>query len=159
MYGLRIAFAGKTRSGKTTSANYLLRTYGFTKISFTGKLIEFAHEFFPEQFEKGEKPQQLIQELGAKMREIDRDVWGKYVSRKIEMLPKDADIVIDDLRHRNDYVAVKSLEFLVVRLDQTDELPYDVLLENDGNVEDLYRKLDGLMNLLIAQKQKSFTQT
>ena len=159
MYGLRIAFAGKTRAGKTTSANYLLRTYGFTKISFTGKLIECAHEFFPDQFEKGEKPQQLIQELGAKIREIDRDVWAKYVTRKIEMLPKDVDIAIDDLRFRNDYVAVKSLGFLVVCLDPQNELPYDVLLENDGNVEDLYRKLDALIKLLIAQKQKSFTPT
>ena len=161
MYGLRIAFAGKTHAGKTTSANYLLRAYGFTKISFTSKLIECAHDFFPEQFEKGEKPQQLIQELGAKMREIDRDVWVKYVMKRVEKLPKETDIVIDDLHFTNEYNAVKSLGFLVVRLDppNEDELPYDVLLENDGNVEDLYHKLDALMKLLIAQKQKGFTST
>jgi len=153
MYGLRIAFAGKSRSGKTTSANYLLRTYGFVKISFTGKLIEFAHEFFPDRFEKG-KPQDLIQALHEKLREIDPDVWTKYVTRKIEMLPKDANIVIDDLRYRNDYVAVKSLGFLVVLLDPSNEadLPYDVLLENEWTVEDLYHKLDALIKLLIAQK-------
>jgi len=155
MYGLRITFAGKTRSGKTTSANYLLRTYGFIKISFTGKLIEFAHEFFPERFEKGEKPQELIQALREKLREIDPDVWVKYVTRKIETLPKDADIVIDDLHFPNEYEAVKSLGFLVVRLDPNEDgLPYDVLLENDGKVEDLYHKLDALIRLLIAQKQK-----
>ena len=156
MYGIRIAFAGKSRSGKTTSANYLLRTYGFVKISFTGKLIEFAHEFFPDRFEKGEKPQDLILTLHEKLREIDPDVWIKYVSRKIETLPKDADIVIDDLRDRNDYAGVKSLGFLVVRLDTSndDRLPYDVLLKNDGKVEDLYHKLDALIRLLIAQKQK-----
>ncbi|MFP3131548.1 MAG: hypothetical protein RXR51_08250, partial [Nitrososphaeria archaeon] len=74
---------------------------------------------------------------------------------KIETLPKDADIVIDDLRHRNDYAGVKALGFLVVRLDQSneDDLPYDVLLQNEGTVEDLYHKLDALMKLLIAQKQ------
>jgi len=153
MYGLRIAFAGKSRSGKTTSANYLLRTYGFVKISFTGKLIEFAHEFFPDRVEKG-KPQDLLQALHEKLREIDPDVWIKYVTRKIEMLPKDADIVIDDLRYRNDYVAVKSLGFLVVRLDPSNEndVPYDILLQNEGTVEDLYHKLDALIKLLIAQK-------
>ena len=153
MYGLRIAFAGKSRSGKTTSANYLLRTYGFVKISFTGKLIEFAHEFFPDRFETG-KPQDLIQAMHEKLREIDPDVWIKYVTRKIEMLPKDADIVIDDLRWRNDYGAVKSLGFLVVRLDPSneDEVPYDILLQNEGTVEDLYHKLDALIKLLIAQK-------
>jgi len=159
MYGLRIAFAGKTHAGKTTSANYLLRAYGFTKISFTGKLIECAHDLFPEQFEKGEKPQQLIQELSAKMREIDHDVWAKYVTKRVEKLPKETDIVIDDIKFPNEYEAIKSLGFLVVRLDPTDELPYDVLLENDGNVEDLYHKLDALMKLLIAQKQKGFTPT
>ena len=153
MYGLRIAFAGKSRSGKTTSANYLLRTYGFVKISFTGKLIEFAHEFFPDRFETG-KPQDLIQALHEKLREIDPDVWIKYVTRKIEMLPKDADIVIDDLGWRNDYATVKSLGFLVVRLDPSneDDVPYDVLLQNEGTVEDLYHKLDALIKLLIAQK-------
>jgi len=154
MYGLRIAFAGKSRSGKTTSANYLLRTYGFVKISFTGKLIEFAHEFFPDRFESGKKHQDLIQALHEKLREIDPDVWVKYVLRKIEMLPKDADIVIDDLRYSNDYGAVKSLGFLVVRLEKSneDDLPYDVLLQNEGTVEDLYHKLDALIKLLIAKK-------
>jgi len=154
MYGIRIAFAGKTRSGKTTSANYLLRTYGFVKISFTGKLNEFAHEFFFDRFETGEKPQDLIQALNDKLREIDPDVWKKYVTRKIETLPKDADIVIDDLRNRNDYGGVKALGFLVVRLDPSneDDIPYDILLENDGTVEDLYHKLDALIKLLIAQK-------
>ena len=153
MYGIRIAFAGKSRSGKTTSANYLLRTYGFVKISFTGKLIEFAHEFFPDRFEKG-KPQDLIQALHEKLHEIDPDVWTKYVTRKVEMLPKDVDIVIDDLLYRNDYATVKSLGFLVVRLEPSNEadLPYDVLLENEGTVEDLYHKLDALIKLLIAQK-------
>jgi len=155
MYGIRIAFTGKTRSGKTTSANYLLRTYGFTKISFTGKLIEFAHEFFPDRFEKGEKPQDLIQALREKLREIDPNVWIKYVTRKIETLPKDADIVIDDLHFLNKYNAIKSLGFLVVHLDPNEDgLPYDILLENDGKVEDLYHKLDALIRLLIAQKQK-----
>jgi len=77
------------------------------------------------------------------------------------MPPKDADIVIDDLRRRNDYAAVKSLGFLVVRLDppNEDEVPYDVLLENEGTVEDLYHKLDALMKLLIAQKQKGVAST
>ena len=155
MYGLRIAFAGKTHAGKTTSANYLLRAYGFTKISFTGKLIEFAHEFFPDRFEKGKKPLESIQALREKIQEIDPDAWVKYVLRKIETLPKDADIVIDDLHFPNEYNAIKLLGFLVVRLDPSNEdgLPYDVLLENDGKVEDLYHKLDALIRLLIAHKQ------
>jgi len=38
-------------------------------------------------------------------------------------------------------------------------VPYDVLLENEGTVEDLYHKLDALMKLLIAQKQKGVAST
>ena len=70
-------------------------------------------------------------------------------------MPKETDIVIDDMKFPNEYEAVKSLGFLVVRLDASneDELPYDVLLKNDGKVEDLYHKLDALIKLLIAQKQ------
>ena len=86
------------------------------------------------------------------MREIDRDVWVKYVTKRVEKLPKETDIVIDDMKFSNEYEAVKSLGFLVVRLDPTDELPYDVLLDNDGSVEDLYHKLDALIKLLNTRK-------
>ena len=90
MQGVRIAFSGKMQVGKTTSADYLVRRYGFVKLSFAGKLKEIAHDLFPEQFEKGEKPRKLLQDLGIKMREIDEDVWARYVIRKVESLRKKA---------------------------------------------------------------------
>ena len=88
MQGLRIAFSGKMQVGKTTSATYLVRKYGFVKLAFADKLKEIARDLFPEQFESGEKPRKLLQDLGIKMREIDADVWVKYVLRIIKSLPK-----------------------------------------------------------------------
>ena len=86
--------------------------------------------------------------MHEKLREIEPDIWIKYVTRKIETLPKDADIVIDDLRHRK----IFGLSCRAPRSIKRRRLPYDVLLENEGTVEDLYHKLDALIKLLIAQK-------
>jgi len=88
MQGLRVAFSSKMQVEKTTSAEYLVRKYGFVKLAFADKLKEIACDLFPEQFESGEKPRKLLQDLGIKMREIDEDVWVKYVLRIIKSLPK-----------------------------------------------------------------------
>ena len=163
MQGLRIAFSGKMQVGKTTSAEYLVQKYGFVKLAFADKLKEIARDLFPEQFESGEKPRKLLQDLGIKMREIDADVWVKYVTRKIEMLPKDADIVIDDLRFLNEYTALKNEGFFVVRIIrnvppspysnhqseiEVDKMPYDWIIYNTSTFENLYAELDKIVEML-----------
>ena len=169
MQGLRIAFSGKMQVGKTTSAEYLVRKYGFVKLAFADKLKEIARDLFPEQFEKGEKPRKLLQDLGIKMREIDEDVWVKCVLRKIESLPKETNIVIDDLRFLNEYKALKNEGFFVVRIlrdvppspysnhqseKEVEQMPYDLLLLNTGTLDRLYEKLDKIMAMLGKNERK-----
>jgi len=167
MQGVRIAFSGKMQVGKTTSADYLVRRYGFVKLSFAGKLKEIAHDLFPEQFEKGEKPRKLLQDLGIKMREIDEDVWARYVIRKVESLPKENNIAIDDLRFLNEYKAVKNAGFFVIRIvrdvppspfsnhqseTEVEKMPFDWVIYNTSTFERLYEALDRV--LMLANKEK-----
>jgi len=167
MQGVRIAFSGKMQVGKTTSADYLVRRYGFAKLSFAGKLKEIAHDLFPEQFENGEKPRKLLQDLGIKMREIDEDVWARYVIRKVESLPKESNIAIDDLRFLNEYEAVKNAGFFVVRIvrdvppspfsnhqseTEVEKMPFDWVIYNTSTFERLYESLDRV--LMLANKEK-----
>jgi len=163
MQGLRIAFSGKMQVGKTTSAEYLVRKYGFVKLAFADKLKEIARDLFPEQFEKGEKPRKLLQDLGIQMRELDEGVWVKYVSRKIDKLPKESNIAIDDLRFSNEYKALKSEGFFVVRIIrnvppspfsnhqseiEVDKMPYDWIIYNTSTLERLYAELDKVVEML-----------
>ena len=167
MQGVRIPFSGKMQVGKTTSANYLVRRYGFVKLSFAGKLKEIARELFPEQFEKGEKPRKLLQDLSIKMREIDEDVWARYVIRKDESLPKENNVAIDELRFLNEYEAVKNAGFFVVRIvrdippspfsnhqseTEMERMPFDWVICNTSTFERLYDALDRV--LMLANKEK-----
>jgi len=163
MQGVRMAFSGKMHVGKTTSADYLVQKYGFIKLSFAGKLKEIARDLFPEQFECGQKPRKLLQDLGMKMREIDQDVWVNYVLRIVRSLPKESKIVIDDLRFMNEYKALKNEGFFVVRIlrdvppsplddhpseKEVEQMPYDLLLLNTGTLDRLYEKLDKIMAMV-----------
>ena len=160
---VRIAFSGKMQVGKTTSADYLVRKYGFIKLSFAGKLKEIAKDLWPEQFECGQKPRKLLQDLGMKMREIDQDVWVNYVLRIVRSLPKESNIVIDDLRFMNEYKALKNEGFVVVLVlrdvppspfgnhpseKEVEQMPYDMLVLNTGTLDRLYEKLDKIMEMV-----------
>jgi len=160
---VRIAFSGKMQVGKTTSADYLVHKYGFIKLSFAGKLKEIAKDLWPEQFECGQKPRKLLQDLGMKMREIDQDVWVKYLVRIVRSLPKESNIVIDDLRFMNEYKALKNEGFFVVLVlrdvppspfgnhpseKEVEQMPYDALLLNTGTLDRLYEKLDKIMEMV-----------
>ncbi len=138
---------------------YLVRTYGFTKIAFADKLKEIAKELFPEEFEKSEKPRTLLQALGMKMREIDEDVWAKYLFRKVEAEPNRR-YVIDDLRFLNEARLARKHKFIIIKIVglqrvqltpeqknhpsevQVDLIEPDFTIDNGGSLEELYRKLD-----------------
>jgi len=169
MQGVRIAFSGKMQVGKTTSAEYLVRKYGFVKLSFAGKLKEIARDLFPEQFECEQKPRKLLQDLGMKMRDIDQDVWVNYVLRIVRSLPKESNIAIDDLRFMNEYKALKNEGFFVVRIlrdvppspldnhpseKEVEQMPYDLLLLNTGTFDRLYEKLDKIMEMVSKNERK-----
>jgi len=169
MQGLRIAFSGKMQVGKTTSADYLVQKYGFIKLSFAGKLKEIAKDLWPEQFECNQKPRQLLQDLGMKMREIDQDVWVNYVLRIIKSLPKETNIVIDDLRFLNEYKALKNVGFFVVCIIrnvppspysnhqselEVDKMPYDWIIYNTSTLENLYAELDKIVEMLNKNERK-----
>ena len=166
---VRIAFSGKMQVGKTTSADYLVQKYGFVKLSFAGKLKEIAKDLWPEQFECGQKPRKLLQDLGMKMREIDQDVWVKYLVRIVRSLPKDSNIVVDDLRFMNEYTALKNEGFFIVRIlrdvppsplddhpseKEVEQMPYDLLLLNTGTLDRLYEKLDKIIEMVSKNEQK-----
>lgn len=108
---VKIAFSGKMTSGKTTAATMVKNRIPDAKIiSFAGKLKELAVDLFDMK----NKDRVLLQELGSKMREINKDVWLNYA---IKESLKHRHIIIDDLRLENEYKALKNEGFIIVRLD------------------------------------------
>ena len=167
---VRLAVSGKMRSGKDSTAAYLVKRYGFARYAFADRLKEVACELFgmPE----GTKNRHLLVELGRKMCEIDKLVWVNYVLRQV---PLRQDVTISDLRFRYEYHALKAFDFVTVRVNigewerqrriekygskvdlallddpsekDLDDTPFDFVL--DGTTYDgLYGGIDKMMSAL-----------
>jgi len=112
---MRIAITGKLRSGKTSISDYLERAYEYKRIAFGDALKRYAHEIFGEV---ENKPRELYQSFGQKMREIDSDVWVKQVERVINEWESvtNYSVVIDDLRQPNEYEWARDNGFTIIRI-------------------------------------------
>ena len=93
---MKIAIYGPMCSGKTTVANIIQSTdQRYSIYSFGQKIKDYATELF--NMEK--KDRSLLIAIGSKMREIDEDIWVKYIMKQT----KDKNFcIIDDLRFQNE---------------------------------------------------------
>ena len=112
---VRIAFCGRLASGKTTASQIIEEMMDDVNIlSFASRLKELATELYGMPVDK--KNRSLLQNLGQKMKEIDHNVWVNAVVNKINKMDKNENIIIDDLRFPNEWEALKSLGFIIIRL-------------------------------------------
>ena len=130
---MRVALIGKMRSGKSTIAELLEENLGYTRLSFGTRLKQFAHEVF--DVEEGVKPRKLYQDFGQHCRQIDPDVWVKWVERD---MGDNRLVVIDDLRQPNEYEWAKKNGFLLFHVKCSDEVRL-MRMKNKG--EDVDPKL------------------
>ena len=110
---MRIAILGKMCSGKTTTSNFIIdylknnENIIIKKVSFATKVYDIAYDLFDMKI----KNRELLQSIGTKMREIDEDIWIKYVLKNNKN-----NIIIDDLRYPNELKALKK-EIYIIKLD------------------------------------------
>lgn len=161
-----ICLIGKQRAGKDTVADYLVERYGFKKMSLADKVKEVARDLF---FMEG-KDRDLLIKVGMKMREIDPNVWVKYLIRQMQT-HDGRDFVIPDVRFRNEVQVFSSMfaAFFRVHADysvrsrregytpehefdrseiELDGYETDFRLDNNGTLRDLYGQVDEAMRLL-----------
>lgn len=123
---MRIAICGKMGSGKTYIADRLSKEYNLKKISFAGKIKDIALDLFDTK----NKDRKLLQTIADKMKEIDKDIWIKYVIREI----KDKnDIIIDDLRFQNELYYLKEYNFIIIGLTIDDNTQLERLKDKYGS--------------------------
>jgi dephospho-CoA kinase len=117
--GVQIALAGEMRSGKDTVGEFLVKEHGFKRFAFGDGIVKSAQRLFPDQFEKGEKPRQLLQEYGQACVAIDKNVWVNQLFK--EMLwngidPLEDNVVITDLRQPHEYEKLVESGFIIARV-------------------------------------------
>ena len=109
---MKIAITGKMCSGKSTLANYICSIDNRYQIySFGKKVKDVAQDLF--NMNPSKKDRTLLTSIGTKLREIDPDVWTKYIIHQTE---NNDFCIIDDLRYQNEYEYLIKNNFKIIQL-------------------------------------------
>ena len=177
---MKIALMGKMRSGKDTVGEFLECDRGFVGYALADELKRMAKKAYPEMFYNGEKPRELLQNLGAHMRKFDEDYWVNVLLSKIAdynvVYVDTGKAVITDVRFPNEAEALKKEGFKIIRVASPEKDRFqrcieagdlhpeitsqhesetacdfvvpDATIVNDGTIEELYAKVDQVMEVL-----------
>lgn len=198
-----IGISGRAGSGKDTAADFLVREYGFVKVSLADELKRICKRVFafseeqlwgpsekrnePDARYAGLTPRRALQTLGTEWgRACYENVWVEYTLRMAAELLKDREleydartgsgylpfsnnnykgVVIPDVRFKNEIDGLRKGGAKLVRVKrpgagltgaagehssetEQDEVPdstFDFVLENDGSLEDLQKKILGIL--------------
>lgn len=179
---MKVALVGKIRSGKDTVGGMFGKEYKCFRIAFGDEIGKVIREYFPEALEGG-KPRFHYQHIGQRFRDLDNDVWVKALHRTIEGLEERGinRFVVTDLRQPNEYEYLKSLGFQVIKVETADEIrlermnangdnfklsdlnheteqeiddiPYDFLISNNTNLDDLYKQVKNVAEELKEEQE------
>lgn len=112
-----IGIGGKMCSGKTLATNYLRENLNCDVFNFADKLKYITSDLFGI----AKKDRSLLQDVGIKMREIDKDVWVNYVFRQFDssvIESVDSHYVIGDVRFVNEVDAVHANKGITIYIDR-----------------------------------------
>lgn len=169
---------GRSLAGKDTIADYLVKKYGFKKVSFAKPIYEIARKYFGMTT----KDRKLLQDIGQKFREINPDIWVNLLLRSLN---KHDRYVISDIRQANEYIKCKEEGFIPVKVSANLDLRIERCKKRDGienpdtslwenesetgadnfsyyeidnnsTLEDLYKQIDKLCEKLKIKKPIDF---
>lgn len=164
-----IGINGKKGSGKDTIGEYLVDNYGFTRLSFADALKRMCSDLYnidldcfynvdlkevPLVEHNNKTPRWVLQNTAELFRQIEPDYWVKSV---ISQVKNGNNYVICDLRHKNE-VDYLDVTMKVVRentpynneddhISENDlnDFNFDIVIQNDDSLTDLYKKIDYIM--------------
>lgn len=164
----RYAFGSTARVGKDTAAEHLIQKFGGIRISFADPLysiLAFAQKtcHFPI-----EKDRQFLQYIGTEWaRAKDPDIWLNLALEKIRSTQPETPIYITDVRFPNEFEALRKEGFVMVQINRGEkaefgsgstkhasetsldsyEEKWNVVIDNNGTLEEFYNKLNALFCL------------
>jgi dephospho-CoA kinase len=124
---MNIALYGRSGSGKTTIAQFLVKNYGYNRCS-TGDACRHVSKFLFQSESK-----KILNQVTDAMRIIDQNVWLRTA---LTLVPDDSLIVFDSMRFFNDYNYLKARSFSLWKVEAPIELRLERLYQR-GQLYDL----------------------
>lgn len=158
---MRIAFAGRIGSGKTTAVNYLLTKYeNSLEIKFAHKLYDICtliQNFFNFDVEKDRR---LLTDIGMWARSKNEDIFVDF-ERSVINENLDKDLFCSDLRFQNELIMLKKYGFKIIwinrdtiqsnHISENSIFPEDCdfIVDNTNTLELFIKNLDSILDSLI----------
>lgn len=152
---MNVGFVGRMQTGKTTSAEYLVNNYGFSRVSIAEPVKEIATRFFRMK----RKNRRLLQTIGVNMRQIEPNCWVNYLTDRVGHM--DGDVVVDDVRFVNEAEILEDKNFVLIKLVRSvnysekeliyskhqsemevDKIYTQYVVDNNSTLEGLYKQID-----------------
>lgn len=179
LHKIKIALAGRMRSGKDSIGFHAIENYNFTRFAFGDGIRELCKTYFPELVVEGSKPRQLYQNIGEYMRKFNPDVWVNYCFN--QMKESDAkNFILTDLRQPQEMKRCKQEGFKIIKIHTDDEIrlqrmnekgdkftladleheteqyvdtfEYDYIINNNGSIEEAYQQFDEIMEDILNER-------
>lgn len=172
----KIGLVGYAGCGKDSVAAHLMRR-GFTRVAFASPVRDILMHMNPLVTRDGlrlrdlveaqgwdtakrqfPEVRELLQRLGAGVRAaLGESVWLDHALRRVDALS--GPVVVSDVRYRNEALALRSRNFLLVLVQRPGvgpanshqsevDIPVelaDAVLSNDGSIPELHAAVDALL--------------
>jgi cytidylate kinase len=104
----KIALSGRSGSGKTTVAEYLVNRHGYVRCSTGAACRDVCTRLF------GDESKAMLNKVTDALKAVDPDVWLRAA---LSCLDKDTLVVFDSMRFASDYTFLKNQGFEMWRLE------------------------------------------
>jgi dephospho-CoA kinase len=129
-----IAISGKFAVGKTSAAEILVNNAGYKRLSMAQPIKDFVLQAYGTidkgatltTYPDGSKSvRQVMQEVGQRMKEVDRNIWLKMLKSQIdECFYVGTPVVIDDMRFPFEAEFLRANGFIIARLTAPDSVRF-----------------------------------
>ena len=136
-----IGFVGGAGAGKTFLTNYLIKNYRYQHAKVANGVYMIAEKYLNMNPEK--KDRTLLQHLGTDVgrKQIDNDIWiNRFIDEIFiaqttakELYNKEIVFCADDIRFKNEFLALKEAGWIIFYLDVSDEIRIARLQGRDGD--------------------------
>jgi hypothetical protein len=154
-----VAISGKRRSGKTTLAEKLFKSYGYIPLHLASPLKAMCKEQFglSEAQVNGDHkesptvynrdgvfltPRQIMIEMGRFYRSIDENFWVNKLILQAGSYPEGSVVVVPDVRFKNEIEALKKRGAYLVRLERDEALTGSYINDPSETELDNYKGWD-----------------
>lgn len=134
---VKIALTGKLRSGKDTVAQAFIED-GFSGYKLSMGITEIIQSYFSKDLESGLKLRKHYTTIGQGLRALDDKVWLHRTWKEIqrnETLFDVKDVIITDLRQKNEEEFLRHRGFIIVKVEAEDQLRIDRSFESDNDFD------------------------